>query len=52
MRHTIAFTPLVVVGIMCSGCNKPTPATADSASASSTSSGAFNEQGTISDSTA
>jgi ketosteroid isomerase-like protein len=43
MRHTIAFTALAALVIISSGCNKPTPATADSASASSTSSGAFNE---------
>jgi ketosteroid isomerase-like protein len=44
MRITVAITPLAVLTLMLSGCSKATPATADSAgTSSSTSSGAFNE---------
>jgi ketosteroid isomerase-like protein len=44
MRNIVAITPLAVLTLVFSGCNKPTPATGDSAAPpSTTSSDAFNE---------
>jgi len=43
MRSTAGFISLAITGLFLSGCNKPTPATADSASASSTPSASFDE---------
>ena len=43
MRNTGGITLLAVGSLLLLGCNKPTPATADSATVSSTSAGSFDE---------